>query len=227
MILYHGTSTKRLPAIEKQGLIPTAPKASKGDDFVYLTDNPIVAALFSGHGRDSQGFSREGYMTPLSAKLQTGIVLKVRVDPKYLEDDQIWSKKVKEIKDPNFYKKIYDEILHDLNRGNPVLEHHVETVLYEIWKESGLEADGESYDPELMSEEDWDYAIDTVVSREAKKELKSMTEEAKRFLSGKLYQYSQIIPRKDILSVIPASKFLKKDSSDSKNFGNQLQLAEM
>ena len=227
MFLYHGTNTKRLPAIKKQGLLPTAPKASKGEDFVYLTDKPKVAALFSGYGQDKQGFQREGYMAPLDAKLKTGIVLKVEVDPKYLEEDQIWGKKVRELKNPNaLYKKIYEEILSEVN-GNQILEWEVENELRKLWKESGLEEEGEEYAPENMSQEEWDHAIEVVVSRRAKQELKSMLEEAKEYMVGKLYQYSETIPPENIVGGYPAKNYLKGKKEIGKEFGGGIDIQVM
>jgi hypothetical protein len=227
MFLYHGTNTKRLPVIKKQGLIPTAPKASSGEDFIYLTDKPGVAALFSGYGSDKQGFLKEGYMAPLEIKMNTGVVLKVKIDPKFLEDDQIWGKKVKELKNPNkLYKKIHDEILDEVN-GNQVLEWEVENELHRMWKESGLAEEGEDYAPEEMSQEDWDHAIEVVVSKRAKKELKSILEEAKVYMAGKLYQYSEKIPPEDIVGVYPAKKFLKGKKETGREFGGGIDIQVM
>ena len=220
MILYHGTNTKRLPSIKKQGLLPTAPKASMGDNFVYLTDNPEVAALFSGFGRDSQGFHREGYMTSLEARRQTGVVLKVNVDKKYLEKDQIWDKKLKELKDPKLYHKIYDEILKDYQSGNQVLDFQVERELHKIWKDSDTDFD---YNPDSMQPEDIDYAVDVVVKRLADKEVKSLKDETKHFTSGKLYQYSRPIPSRDIIDILPAKDYLKNKDT-GKDFGKNMEL---
>jgi hypothetical protein len=223
MILYHGTNTKRLPSIKEKGLVPTAPKASAGDDYVYLTDKPKIAALFSGYGKDSQGFSKEGYMAPMDAKRQTGVVLKVKIDSKFLEEDQIWGKKINELKDAKkLYKKIYDEILNDLNKGNQVLEFEVETELHKLWKENAEE--GDEYAPDFMDQEDWDYAIEKVVGKRAKSEVDDMLKEAKEYMSGKLYQYSETIPPENILGVMPAKKYLGQKKEAERQFGNGMEI---
>ena len=218
--LYHGTNTKRLPSILKEGLNPKAQKASKGDDYVYLTDNPAVAALFSGFGTDSMGMSHEGYMSPLSGKNKNGVVLEVQVDRSLLEEDQIWAKKLKELGGDG-YKKIYDSILEDAQRGNQVIDFYVDKEIHKLWEESEPE-DGEEYDPVELSEDWHEAAIHNVVERMAKKEHAEALKEMKKFTAGKLYQYSAVVEPNDIVKVHKAAKYLTEDLN--RMFGNELKL---
>ena len=220
MKLYHGTNTKRLPSILKEGLNPKAQKASNGDDFVYLTDNPAVAALFSGFGTDSMGMSHEGYMAPLSGKSKNGVVLEVRVDPSLLEEDQIWAKELKELSGDG-YKKIYDSILEDAERGNQIIDFYVEEELHELWKGSEPE-EGEEYDPAELSSEWHEEATHNVVERMAKKEHAAALKEMKKFTAGKLYQYPAVVGPKDIVKVHKSAKYLTEDLN--RMFGNELKL---
>jgi GNAT superfamily N-acetyltransferase len=223
VVLYHGTNTRRLKEIEKRGLDPKAPKASSGDNFVYLTDSPEVAAEFSGYGKDSQGFMREGYMAPHDGKKQNGVILKVKVEKKLLEPDQIWADKLKELAgDEQSFESLKQEILEDID-GNQVLEFHVEEAAWRMAKEAVDEGEfdeGEEPDLEDLAREYWEHASHEVAEKEARKIFDGQKAEMERFTKGKLYQYPKLIPPEDIVDVIPAKKHLSKNKT--RNFGNQL-----
>ena len=220
MFLYHGTNKKRLDSIKKEGLIVNAPKASMGHDFIYLTDKPEIAAEFSGYGADQMGMHHEGYMAPRKGKLINGIVLKVNVNKKYLAPDKIWEPKIKELKNPKkVLKKISDEIREDIGQGNPVLDFHLDTEVFKLAKEHDLVDD---YDEGMMPEDFVDDAIETVVKTFAKKEFDNLMKESAIYLAGNLYQYSKPIPTKDIISIEPAKKYLKKRQTNY--FGNDISL---
>lgn len=220
--LYHGTNTKRLEKIKKEGLDPKALKASSGDNFVYLTDNPEVAAEFSGFGTDRQGVPHEGYMTPLEGKKKNGVVLKVKVDSSWLKPDKIWGDKLKQLKNRDrMIADLTEEIKGDIN-GNQVLEFYADEEAHRLAQEEikNNPDDFTDDDIEWLTQDRYDEASHTVAEREATKIVDGQLAELKKFAKGKLYQCAKRIPPEAIVEVIPAKKFLPKTESGSRNFGN-------
>jgi len=220
VILYHGTSTKRLDSIKEKGLDPKAHKASNGHNYVYLTDSPKIAARFSGYGPDAMGMIREGYMSSNESKAKTGVILKLEVpNPKKLAPDAIWSKELKKLNAKSAYKKTYDEIAKDLDAGNQVLDFEFDGIMYKLCKERA-EGDEEEfqYCYENPTEDMIEDARHILCDSYAKKEQASVLREINFFKTGKLYQYPDLIPPEAIIEVLPAKKYL--GSSEDRSLGN-------
>jgi len=52
-VLYHGTNTRRIASIRKNGLVPESPKASSGGDFVYLYFKEPIQGTFQMRSKTS------------------------------------------------------------------------------------------------------------------------------------------------------------------------------